>query len=375
MSAPLVVVAGALASKAGHGGEAWVRLGWIRGLQELGCEVAFVEVANVPAVSPAADWFTAVTSWAGLGGRAALLTPAGNSLRGPDVDTFSLLAADADMLIDISGNLRGGPAVHELRRIFRRRVYVDVDPGYTQIWDAGGLLGDQLDHYDTHLTVGDAVASCGLPTCGRRWHAVRPPVSLADWPVHAGRPDVLTTVASWRGPFGMLEHAGRQLGGKAREFRRLVGLPREVPQACEVALDAHPADAADVQALADGGWTVLDPGETTASPQRYRSFVQSGTAEISAAQGVYVGTRCGWVSDRTAAYLASGKPAVVQDTGFAPSLRGSAILPFDTPAQAAAACRQVARDPAGYAAAARSLAEEHFAAARVVGHVLDLALV
>ncbi len=362
-----------MAAKPGNGGEAWVRLAWVRGLEQLGYDVRFVEVADVPAAGPAADWFSAVTEWAGLAGRASLLGPEGTSLMGPDVSALTAVAGAADLLLDVSGNVRGGPVIDALRGSFRRRVYIDVDPGYTQLWAARGLLGDHLADYDLHLTVGDAVATCGLPSAGVTWHGIRPPVVLADWPVAGGEPAVLSTIATWRGAFGPLEHHGRALGTKVHEFRRLAAVPRQVPQRCEVALNIHAADAADVETLRDGGWQVRDPAPLTGTPAAYRSFVQASGGELSAAQGVYVGTRCGWTSDRTAAYLASGKPAVVQDTGFGPELRGSALLPFSTPKEAVAACREVARDPAGYAAAARELAEQHFGSGRVLAGVLDLA--
>lgn len=373
MSPPVVVVAGAMAAKPGNGGEAWVRLGWVRGLQQLGCDVRFVEVADVPPAGAAVEWFSAVTGWAGLAGRASLLDPQGTSLVGPDASALADVAGVADLLLDVSGNLRGGSAVDALRGSVRRRAYVDVDPGYTQLWAARGLLGDHLADYDLHLTIGDAVATCGLPTAGVRWHGIRPPVVLADWPVTGGHPAVLSTVATWRGAFGPVELDGRSLGTKVHEFRRLAAVPHQVPQRCEVALDIHAADAADVDQLRDGGWEVRDPAALTGTPAAYRSFIQASGGELSAAQGVYVGTACGWTSDRTAAYLASGKPAVVQDTGFGPELRGSALLPFSSPRQAAAACREVARDPAGYSAAARDLAEQHFASDRVLAGVLDLA--
>ena len=373
MSGPHVLIAGALASKAGHGGEAWVRLGWIAGALRLGCDVTFVEVAEMSAASTAASYFDDVVEWSGMTGHAALLDPDGCTVRGPAAAELEEIAASANLLIDVSGTLRGGPVIDRLRRAVRRRAYVDVDPGYTQLWAAEGLLGDHLTEYTLHLTVGDAVARCGLPQNDLTWHPIRPPIDLDQWPTAAGRTGVLSTIASWRGAYGPLVIDGQLLGGKVHQFRRLRDLPRAVPQRCEVALDIHPADAADAAALQDGGWDVLDPGPLTRTPEAYRCFIQSAAGELSVAQGMYVGTQCGWISDRTAAYLASGKPAVVQDTGFGAELRTGGLLPFRTQQDAVDACRQIDRDPIGYARAARSLAEQHFAADRVVARVLDLA--
>jgi hypothetical protein len=205
-----VVVAGALANKPRNGGEAWVRLTWLRGLADLGLDVRLVESADVPADGPAADWFDEVVAWAGIADRATLLDARGERLRGPGPQLLREAADDGAALLDLSGSL----ADAGLLASFRVRAYVDLDPGWTQLWDAAGLLGDRLDHYDLHLTVGEAVPTCGLPLSGRHWRTVRPLVLLSDWaggPVPAGAP--LTTVGSWRSPSGTMPYAGRELGG------------------------------------------------------------------------------------------------------------------------------------------------------------------
>ena len=363
-----VVVAGALANKPGNGGEAWVRLTWLRGIADLGVDVHLVEQADVPGDGREAAWFDAVTAEAGLTGRATLLDARGEPLRGPGV---AELAEGGAVEVDLSGTLADPGLVAR----FRRRTYVDLDPGWTQLWDAAGLLGDVLDRYDTHLTVGDAVDRCGLPLSRRHWRPVRPLVLLSDWdaaPAAAGAP--LTTVASWRSPSGTMPYDGRELGGKARSWRPLAGLPSAVPQACTAVVAAHPADDGDLARLRAGGWDVLAPS-AVATPADYRAFVHASSGELSVAQELYVATRCGWTSDRTAAYLASGRPAVVQDTGFSRSLRDSpALRPFDTCEQAVAACRELAAAcPQELAAAARALAEREFSTRTVLPRVLDLA--
>jgi len=361
-----VVVAGALANKPGNGGEAWVRLTWVRGLADLGLDVRFVESADIAADGPAAAWFDAVTDWAGLTGRATLLDGHGERMRGPDLTD---VAEDGAALLDLSGSLTD----RVLLSAFRSRTYVDLDPGWTQLWDAAGLLGDVLDRYDTHLTVGDAVPDCGLPLSGRRWEPVRPLVLLADWqggdPSPAGP---LTTVGSWRSSSGTLPYEGRDLGGKARSWRPLSDLPARVPQDCTAVVSAHPADDADLDRLRAGGWS-LHPPSAVATPADYRAFVLGSGGELSVAQELYVATRCGWTSDRTAAYLASGRPAVVQDTGFSTALRGSqALIAFHGGDDAVAACHALARAcPLELSVAARALAAEVFSTHVVLPRVLD----
>jgi hypothetical protein len=366
-----VVVAGALANKPHNGGEAWVRLTWLRGLADLGLDVQLVESADVPPDGEAADWFDQVVGWAGVSDRATLLDAQGERLRGPGPALLRDLADDGAVLLDLSGSLTD-PA---LLRAFRHRAYVDLDPGWTQLWDAAACWATCWT--GTTCTYRRRRGPHLRPAAvGRQWRTVRPLVLLSDWqPVRP--PDAaglgLSTVGSWRSPSGTMPYAGRELGGKARSWRPLSALPRAVPQPCTAVVAAHPADAADLDALTAGGWSLLTPA-AVATPAAYRSFVQQSAGELSVAQEMYVATACGWTSDRTAAYLAAGRPAVVQDTGFGPDLRGSsALLPFRTPEQAATACRSLAAaDPADLADASRRLAADAFSTRVVLPRVLEL---
>jgi hypothetical protein len=200
---------------------------------------------------------------------------------------------------------------------------------------------------------------------------VRQPVVLDRWPVAGGAFSRFTTVASWRGAYGAIEWGGRRYGAKAHEFRPLAGLPRRSGLPFEAVLDIHPADAADAERLREGGWR-LRGAETTAGPERFAAYVRGSGAEFSAAQGIYAHTRSGWVSDRTVRYLASGRPALVQDTGQADTLpTGEGLLTFRTPEEAVGRARELAGDHARHAAAARRLAEEHFAPAAALAPLLD----
>ena len=67
-----IVVGGALANKAGSGGEAWVRLSWIRGLQQLGHDVWFIEQIDDPSPEQLA-FFDGVVASFGLADRACLI--------------------------------------------------------------------------------------------------------------------------------------------------------------------------------------------------------------------------------------------------------------------------------------------------------------
>lgn len=379
-----VIVAGALANKPFNGGEAWVRLTWAVGMRRLGADVHFVEqiapehcvddsgMPVAPEASTNVRFFERTVRGFGLEDRASLVLDDGSPLAGPPLERLLEAAAESALLLNISGHLRCPPLLERIAR----RVFVDVDPGFTQIWAAGGDGGVRLAGHHDFVTVGTNVGTpeCTIPTVGLRWHRVAPPVLLDEWPMvepPAGRLR-LTTVATWRSPFGPIEHQGRLLGLKVHEFRKLVALPSRVPADCEVALDIDAADAADLAALRENGWRIVDPRAAAATPEDFRRYVQGSSAELSAAQGVYVDTRSGWFSDRTGHYLASGRPAVVQDTGLrGPLAPEQGLLRFTGIDDAAAAVERVVGNHPAHCAAARAFAERQLASDRVLGDLLD----
>jgi hypothetical protein len=149
-------------------------------------------------------------------------------------------------------------------------------------------------------------------------------------------------------------------------------LPQHVPQSLELALDIHPAEGSDLELLSLNGWGVVDAPSVAATPQAFREYVQGSGGEFSAAQGIYVETACGWFSDRTTRYLASGKPALVQDTGFTRTLpTGEGLLSFRTFDDAVAGAKRIAEDYDLHCRAARALAEEKFDSDRILSRFLE----
>jgi hypothetical protein len=156
------------------------------------------------------------------------------------------------------------------------------------------------------------------------------------------------------------------------EFRKFVDLPARVPQTLEIALDIHPGDDKDLELLLKHGWRVVDARTTVPDPISFRSYVQASGGEFSVAQGIYVETQSGWFSDRTVRYLASGKPALVQDTGFGrnyPAMEG--LFAFRSPEEAIAGADRIARDYEVHRKGARVLAETYFDSDKVLGQLLD----
>jgi hypothetical protein len=381
-----VVVGGALANKPGSGGEAWVRLSWIRGLQRLGLDVWFVEELDpsLPADpdAPPVAYFRSVTARFGLADRATLIV-GGDALVGPTVDDLVARAATAT-LVNISGHV----AHRRLFPAFRKRVLVDIDPGFTQLWHAAGDPGARVAGHEVCFTIGEHIGSpgCPIPTGGVEWLPVRQPVVLPDWPCveRAGGGGTagpagggrlrFTTVGNWRGPFGPIELDGRRYGLKVHEFRKFIQLPSRSPHRFELALRIDAADRTDIDALHAHGWQLTDPHAASAGPDEFRAYVQRSHAEFSVAQGIYVDTRSGWFSDRTVRYLASGKPALVQDTGFGDLLPvGEGLVAFRTIDEAVAAAADIAARYDEHAGAAREIAERHFDSDHVLARFCEQA--
>jgi hypothetical protein len=380
------VVAGALANKPWNGGAAWTRLSFVLGLRRLGCDVVFVEeiapdtcvdTDGRPAAledSTNAAFFWHVVHRFGLDGRAALIDEATGRSLGMDTDDVVAAAEDAVVLVNLSGHLRS-------RRILdavQRRVFVDLDPGYTQAWHDAGIDVNLAAHH-VFFTVGANIGTpaCSIPTDGIRWQAMCQPLVLEEWPA-VPAPDAprFTTVGSWRGAYGPVTIGGATYGAKGREFRKLAPLPRHVDARFEAALDIHPADARDRELMESNGWSLTDPTRVARDPDTFRDYVQESWAECSVAQSVYAQTRSGWLGDRTIRYLATGRPALVQDTGLARILPvGDGLLPFATLEEAQAGAREIQRNYEAHAWAARELAERYFDSDTVLSDMLDRARV
>jgi hypothetical protein len=330
-----VAVAGALAAKSGSGGEAWVRLSYALGLRRLGCDVRLIE--EISGASPdAVEYARAAAAAFGL----------------EYMPVNGDLSEGGDLLLNISGNVRS----QAVRRRFRRSAFVDVDPGFTQRWHEQGLA--RVDGHDAYFTIASSLGTrrCAIPTCGLDWRPTRPPLVLEEWPVVAGGFDRFTTVATWRPPFGRID----SFGLKNHEWRKFLTLPGKTGLPFEAALRIDPADEADRVALQNQGWRLVAP-QVASDPADFRRYVQTSGAEFSVAQGIYVETKSGWFSDRSVRYLASGRPVLIEDTGFGQTLPvGEGLLTFRTLEDAAMGARAIAEDYERHARTARRLAEAFF---------------
>jgi hypothetical protein len=366
-----VIVAGSVAQRPHHGGHAWVFLQYLLGFRRLGFDVLFVDrldpgmdadESNVAFLAALMERFGLADSW-------AVLLDGGRDIAGRPRSEVVEMARRSVLLLNVMGYLDDD----EILAAAPLRAFLDIDPGFGQMWHELGLA-DLFGGHDRHVTVGQGIGGrrCSIPTCGIDWITTLPPVELSEWPRGAQHDGRFTSVVSWRGPFGPVDYDGRRYGLRVHEFRRFLELPARTGEPFEVALDIDDGDRADAESLERHGWMLADPRAVAGDPWRYRDYVRRSAAELMIAKNLYVDTRSGWFSDRSACYLASCRPALVQDTGLEGFLPlGEGLLAFSDPAEATAAVKEVRADYDRHSRAARAIAEEHFAAQRVLRRLLE----
>lgn len=374
MSKHTILFSGMIAGDPYQGGATWAVLQYVLGLQRLGHEVLFVEPVRQTALKPEAEtlehslnatYFRQVVADFGLEGHAALVLEGSRETLGLSYEALREAARQADVLINISGMLTD----QELIDTIPLRVYLDLDPAFIQLWHTVKNIDMRLDTHTHFVTVGQAIGrvGCAVPTCGKTWIPTLQPVVLDSWPLSEQITwDALTTVANWRG-YGSIDHEGVFYGQKAHSLRRFFALPMRTSETFALALAIHPDEKRDLAALAENKWTLLDPVEMAGTPARYRQFIQGSKAEFGVAKSGYVASRCGWFSDRSACYLASGKPVLAQDTGFSAFLpTGEGLFAFDTVDDAVTYVAILKEDYPFHARMARTIAEQYFDSDKVL---------
>jgi len=363
------------------GGMAWHHLQYLMGLRRLGYEAWFLEdsgdteyccydpARNVTDHDPsyglkfAADCFesTGVSEyWAYHDAHTRIW-------HGPAADRIKAIIRGADLLINLSCSHPARPWFDEVAV----RILVDTDPLFTQIRNltdpARKALAQRHNRFFTFAGNMGAV-DCRIPDDGFPWKPTRQPIVLDAWPNTPPPPNAcLSTVMQWDS-YEPVEYMGKRYGMKSDAFSRYLDLPAHCTARFELAVGGT---ATPRPLLRDKGWHLHNPNEAVADSRTYQEFIRQSMGEFTVAKEGYVASRSGWFSERSAAYLASGRPVVTQDTGFTdwlPAREG--LLAFNSPEEARAACDEVCRRNEVHRSAARAIAEKYFDARKILPRLL-----
>ena len=357
------------------GGVTWCSLMYLLGLRALGHDVLYIEDTGECVYDPEKDEISTDPSYGtryihralepfGLGDRWSFVNYDGTH-HGLSRDQVRRFCADADLFVNLSG---GTWFWREEYASIPRRIFIDSDPVFTQLAIAKGepWYVEFFQGFDRLFTFGANIGTpaCDVPTSGLTWHPTRQPVVTELWrtecpPSH----DRFTTVMTWKNQsFPDVD------GGKDREFTAFLGLPARTGSRFQIAVNGP------LELLAGHGWSPVEAMSVSRSLWDYRDFIRDSKAEFGVAKHAYVSTRSGWFSDRTECYLAAGRPAIVQDTGWSAHLpSGTGLLGFSSVEEAIDGLARVERDYDLHASRASEIAYEHFEASRVLPGLLSVA--
>lgn len=382
MSAPgaSVFVGSAFVAKYPNGGgNYWVPLQYLLGLRDLGVDAWWLELCATTGDAATDRLFreTFLDSARRLGvADRVILVEFPEGYDHPDrrivhgVPPSELVARCRDgVLLNLAESVPKA-----IRPEFGRTVLMDIDPGPFQIWGRQWDFG--IGTHDVHITIGQHLGApdSPVPLGDVTWHKVWPVVHLPSWPVQPGPGRRFTTVTQWWSQEYAFLDGETYDCNKRTSFMEVLTLPGRTRASLELAANIHPSETADLALLAEHGWSVCAPETVVRTPEQYREYVQTSRGEFSCAKPAYVKARSGWVSDRTICYLASGRPAVVQDTGAAAHLPETPGLQFfGTVDDAAAALDRIEADYARAAREAHALARDVFSSAVVLPGILTLA--
>jgi hypothetical protein len=375
-----ILISGMIAADPWQGGATWAVLQYVLGLQRLGHDVYFIESIAPKAVRPScaalldsenAIYFKRVAMEFGIERRAALLLAGSKETFGLPYEDLARVAARADLLINISGMLTD----ETLTASIPTRVYLDLDPAFNQLWCAVEGIDMRFDGHTHFVTIGQAIGEpdCPVPTCGLSWMKTVQPIVLERWPVAEDMArEALTMIGNWRA-YGSIQHQGVSYGQKAHSFRKFFSLPKTTRESFALALAIHRDETADLASLNENHWTLLDPARVVDTPARYQQFIQQSKAEFGIAKSGYVASRCGWFSDRSLCYLASGRPVIAQETGFSRYLpTGEGLFAFEESQDVCHAVDALRINYSRHSKAARSLAENYFDSDKVLSRLLEM---
>ena len=364
------------------GGMTWHHLQYMLGLHQLGHDVFFLEdsgdtvyscydpARSVTDTNPAygLQYAKQVFEKFDIKDRWGYYDHHQQQWHGPIAKNALEIIKHADILLNLSCSNVLRPWLQEVPV----RVLIDTDPVFTQIRNINDAERFQFSRQHTSFfTYGENFnkEGCLMPDDTLPWEPTRQPVVMSAWPVmQANAHDPFTTVMKWESYSGK-EHKNRYYGMKAESFEPYLSIPKKTSATMEIAISDSSAPR---QRLTENGWRLSSPKRISSDPWKYQEYIQQSKAEFSIAKHGYVEGRTGWFSERSAAYLASGRPVVLQDTGFSDWLQADfGVFPFSSPDEALLAIEEVNNNYTRHTRFARDLAETYFSSEMVLTDVLE----
>ncbi len=271
-------------------------------------------------------------------------------------------------------NVTGAQELRDEHLACKRRIYLETDPVAAQIkiFHGDRETISALGAHDTHFTFGEnfGATDCLVPLQQFNWRPTRQPVVLDLWK-HSRNGDCkdYTTIATWQNKGKDIVYRGETYyWSKDREFMKIIDLPRRRPVSFGLAVGKEKK----VQRLLKNySWKWMDSLDVSANPERYRDFIQGSRGEFTVAKDQNIRLRSGWFSDRSACYLAAGRPVITQETGFSNHLpTGRGLFGFSNMDDILHAVDIIESDYKGNCEAARGIAEDYFSAERVLGKLM-----
>ncbi|MGH2684808.1 MAG: glycosyltransferase, partial [Actinomycetota bacterium] len=273
-------------------------------------------------------------------------------------------------------NLHGGTEPLDEHAATGRLIYLETDPVEVQLQleEERSSTISYLEAHSAFFTFAEnyRAADCLLPVSSRfDFRTTRQPVVIDLWERDVAPIDRFSTVANWRQPWRAIRYRGRTYHwSKDREFAEVLDLPALTGKTFELALSAF--EEGDRAVLEGNEWRVRDAMEFGADVDAYRDFIVRSHAEFTVAKEQNVQFRTGWFSDRSASYLAAGRPVVTQDTGLGGTIPiGEGIIAYGNKQEAVEAVERIDAEYQAHAQTARELAREYFSHEVVLGKMLN----
>jgi hypothetical protein len=379
-----IVVVGTLASDP-YAGMAWMHMQIVAGLRRLGHDVYYFETTSSWPYDPiqqarvcesdySVRYLARVAEGFGLGNRWAYRRSYGDKAWfGLDRARAEELLAHADVVLNVAGATRFAEEGLKVGRL----VYFGTDPICHEIAFAKGVedIRTLIEEHHEFVTYGENIGSddCPVPAFSPLRARTRQPVLLDVWADGQPSREEFTTVCNWRQDGRDLVFEGETyFWSKHHEFLKFIDLPRRIRQPLELAMGLANVDPTVRCMLQSYGWRLVDAHPFTMDPWPYRDYVLASRGEFTVAKDQNVRLRSGWFSERSACYLAAGRPVITQDTGFDQFIpTGDGLFAFNSMDEILTAFESIHSDYAKHSRASRELAEEYFRAETVLAKLLD----